>query len=94
MRHVHAAIITHHAVLPNVYVHHALCVPSGLCFRCGEPGHMTKDCKLQRGQVKGGRRGLCLRCGRADCTAADYSDWFRCAQATTLQPLLRACALI
>jgi hypothetical protein len=41
---------------------------------------MTKDCSLQRGQVKkGGGRGLCLRCGRANCNAADYSDWFRCA---------------
>jgi hypothetical protein len=47
---------------------------------------MTKDCSLQRGQVKGGGRGLCLRCGRANCPAADYSDWFRCAQLAKIRP--------
>ncbi|WIA33218.1 hypothetical protein OEZ86_006364 [Tetradesmus obliquus] len=59
------------------YGHEPFSCPHRLCFRCGEPGHMTKDCSLQRGQVKDGGRGLCLRCGRAECAAADYSDWFR-----------------
>lgn len=47
---------------------------------------MTKDCPLHRGQVKdGGGRGLCMRCGKAHCAAADYSDWYRWAA-------VRACA--
>eukprot|EP00878_Enallax_costatus_P014545 GHUV01015216.1.p2 GENE.GHUV01015216.1~~GHUV01015216.1.p2 ORF type:complete len:235 (+),score=104.30 GHUV01015216.1:123-827(+) len=36
---------------------------------------MTKDC-TQRSSTASGR-GICLRCGRHNCAAAEYSDWFR-----------------
>jgi hypothetical protein len=41
---------------------------------------VTNDCSLDKAQGRAGG-GLCLRCGSADCNAAEYSDWFRCVRA-------------
>lgn len=52
------------------------CMCAGPCFRCGQKGHLVRDCPHRTAPTK-----LCLRCGcdKQLCEAAGMGDYFRCA---------------
>ena len=55
---------------------HAL-AHTGLCFKCGRPGHMARECT--GGKVQGWEAATtaCNRCGLESCECAGKGDYLR-----------------
>jgi len=55
--------------------------PAGLCFKCGRPGHVARDCTAGRVQGWEAASAVCNRCGSETCDCAGKGDYFRCVRA-------------
>lgn len=60
------------AMLPPLCDAHA-----ELCFKCGRPGHMVRNCPTLTASSWELGYGHCIRCASASCPCANKADYFR-----------------
>lgn len=48
-----------------------------LCFKCGRPGHMVRNCPTLTASSWELGYGHCIRCASASCPCANKADYFR-----------------